>query len=505
MQNYLTPLRVGVVLIIGIAAFIWYVFETSDSPITRGDGYRVQAVFNDAMGLVRKSRVVIAGISVGEIENIELEGGRARVHLKIHKSIVLHQDASIRKIPESILGTSLLELSAGNPNLPPLKDGDEITRIVASTGMDDLMARMGDITNNVRDITDVARGMMEAKDPDQGSVRGMVDDLSRIIAVLAGTIEQNNQNITRILQNSERISEQVVGLTSESRGEVRDILREISSITKTARELTDNNRGKVDETMQRLTTVMEKLENNLDRLQDTLGHTASIAKKIDEGEGAVGTLINDEQVAEDIRTITGKASDYVRKLDQLKTAFHIQSDFYPRAMSFKTAASLRLIPRKDKYYMIGIVDDHKGRTTRSQTIIMTSNSEDDAFIREERIKTSYDIKFDLQYAQRFKFATLRFGIIESTGGLGLDFQFFDDRLIIRNDVYEFTSGETYPRWKTQLNIRLWKGIFISGGVDDVINNNTRDYFVGAGILFYDEDLITLFASGAGGAAGAVAR
>ncbi len=51
------------------------------------DSYLVHAFFSDATGLTWKSRVQIAGIQIGEVSGIQLQGAKARLDIRIKKDI----------------------------------------------------------------------------------------------------------------------------------------------------------------------------------------------------------------------------------------------------------------------------------------------------------------------------------------------------------------------------------------------------------------------------------
>ena len=84
----------------------------------------------------------------------------------------------------------------------------------------------------------------------------------------------------------------------------------------------------------------------------------------------------------------------------------------------------------------------------------------------------------------------RFGIKESTGGIGLDFHLLDDRLELRQDLFGF--GETLtPRWRVSLGYEFIRKLWLLGGVDDILNSDRRDYFIGLQLRFNDQDLKTV--------------
>jgi phospholipid/cholesterol/gamma-HCH transport system substrate-binding protein len=69
------------------------------------------------------------------------------------------------------------------------------------------------------------------------------------------------------------------------------------------------------------------------------------------------------------------------------------------------------------------------------------------------------------------------------------------------DAFNFSVAElTYPRIRTTLRLQAFGHLFATVGVDDLLNNaatrdaathrliSGRDYFIGAGVFFTDDDL-----------------
>jgi phospholipid/cholesterol/gamma-HCH transport system substrate-binding protein len=96
----------------------------------------------------------------------------------------------------------------------------------------------------------------------------------------------------------------------------------------------------------------------------------------------------------------------------------------------------------------------------------------------------------LQFAKRFGPFTGRFGIKESTGGIGLDIHLLSDRFEIVNDLFGF-SEEVQPRYRVFISYEFIKHLWLLGGVDYVFTPTERDYFLGLQLRFNDEDLKTI--------------
>ncbi|MBV9945386.1 MAG: hypothetical protein JOZ69_00890 [Myxococcales bacterium] len=107
--------------------------------------------------------------------------------------------------------------------------------------------------------------------------------------------------------------------------------------------------------------------------------------------------------------------------------------------------------------------------------------------------------FSLEFAKRIGPPTGRFGIIESTGGVGVDLHLLQDRFEIQNDLFGF-SESVQPRYRLSVSYEFVKHLWLLGGVDRAFDPNLRDYFLGLQLRFTDEDLKTVLPFSGGAAA-----
>src|SRR5512142_873577 len=131
---------VGLLAAVGGLAFIVAFTFFRKGGYSDRDSYVVFAFFSDATGLTWKSRVQIAGIQVGEVESIGLQGDKALLAIRIKNDVVLHADACLYKtFPSALLPDALLEVAPGSPGQPALKslpqDKREITCIREATSV----------------------------------------------------------------------------------------------------------------------------------------------------------------------------------------------------------------------------------------------------------------------------------------------------------------------------------------------------------------------------------
>ena len=136
-------------------------------------------------------------------------------------------------------------------------------------------------------------------------------------------------------------------------------------------------------------------------------------------------------------------SDYAQRLVGLKLEANIRSDYLFNAGAAKIDATLRIIARPDKYYIISLISDPRGVET-TEYIQTNPPSRDDPALQKRTVTSINSLKFSAEFAKRFYWATFRFGIIESTGGVGVDLYFWKDQLALKTDFFDFANQRL--RW-----------------------------------------------------------
>src|SRR5262245_18825691 len=115
--------KVGIVAILGLVLLGWLIWRIEDINPFRKEGHRVDASFTSVAGLDDKAAVRVAGVRVGRVDGIRLEGNRALVTLLLEKPVPLRQGASARIANMGLLGDKYVELVAGPPEATPLPEG----------------------------------------------------------------------------------------------------------------------------------------------------------------------------------------------------------------------------------------------------------------------------------------------------------------------------------------------------------------------------------------------
>jgi phospholipid/cholesterol/gamma-HCH transport system substrate-binding protein len=501
MRKFITPLKVGILTIAAVAGTIFALRTVEEGVLGGGGTYRVYAVLNNVLGVAKRSRVVMAGIEVGYIEGIELSGARARINLRIRNDVPLYRDAALAKISESLLGDRLIDLAPGKDVEHPLGEGGQIVNIYEEKDISEMFRTLDGITDDIKGVTHALNntiGRFDREDSLGGVIRRMgeiADNVAELSSRMNDTFKRGGSKIDQILDN-------VAGITAGTRGRYAEILDNVRDVSADMKKLVASLNDIVGKNGEGWKESAGSIKETLDKASRTMENLDNITRKIDDGQGTLGRLVNDDQVLSKAEGVLDDAASITRPLSRLQIAVDLRSEYHVNANAAKNYLGLQLIPKSDKYYMFELIDDPRGKVTVTETCNTSESCSPDQ--RTKEIKITDDFKWSLQFAKRFYFVGLRFGIIEGTGGVGMDMFFLNDDLEFKFDAFQFGKNEfgdqALPRLKAMVIYKpswLANHIYLAAGGDDFLNTSVFDYFFGAGIHFTDTDLKAIFTATGG--------
>ncbi len=297
------------------------------------------------------------------------------------------------------------------------------------------------------------------------------------------TITRLNSTLAALMEISEKINEGkgTLGRLVNEEGIIDELTQTLASFKEISEKI---NEGK---------GTLGKLVNEegvVNELTQTLASVREISEKINEGEGSLGKLLNDEETVDNINAALSGINDFIRQQDSFRTYLDYRGEYLTEEGEFKSYLTLRIQPKEDRYYLLQLVDDSRGK----EKVTYITREIDGVMTTEKRVEVEDDFKFSVQIAKRYYDLGLRGGIFESKAGIALDYYFFNDRLNFSLEAFDFGS-EDNPHLKFITNFTPLRHIYVTSGVDDFIStNDRRSFFIGAGINFSDEDVKSLISS-----------
>lgn len=516
MQKFSTPFKVGLVILIGLVVSIVMVARFSANWGQENGLIELNAYFDDVTGLAVHSKVMVAGIQVGEITHIALEGKQAHVKFKIRTDVpmysgvrqgeIMKNGATVTKKMSSILGDYHLELTPGIEG-QVLKDQDTVENVLQTGGVETLMRDAGRIMDDIAKVTNTLATVFGEENGEQ-RLTSLLEDLNETMKNIKSMTDDNAQKVDAIISYVETLTKNAADISEYGNNELPRLFSDVSDtlaeLNTTLREL----RSGVGDTLGSAQGGIDQVRASIDKLDRTLATIERITKRVEDGEGSVGKILKDDSLANDAQALLAEtreliksgsetvegANSLLKPITSLDVDVSLRGDYLVRANAFKVDFGVKLQPSFDKYYLLGLVMDPKG-TTSTKTVMTDSSVSGPVY---ETVTTNDDsIKFSAQYARRWRWFAGRFGIIENKGGLGGDIFLFDDDWRFSFDVFGFNDN-AYPRVRgtTLLYFSLvlpeswtWaKTFYFSAGFDDPLNTSLFDYYFGIGFRFSDNDL-----------------
>ena len=200
MRAYRGPL-IGLSLFMVVALTLtWLVYVTLRRDVA-GDTVPYSAVFSDVFGLREGDDVRMAGVRVGRVEKIELEGANAKVSFVVQADQQVLGTTVASVTYQNIVGQRYLGLSLGKVGEPgPLPAGSviPIERTDPSFDVGTLLNGYEPLFSvlNPRDADNLTKGVIASLQGDDASIVALVDQTAQLTEAFAGRDEELGGVIT---------------------------------------------------------------------------------------------------------------------------------------------------------------------------------------------------------------------------------------------------------------------------------------------------------------------
>lgn len=265
-------LKVGTFAVIVILVSWWGIKWLGGQNILLSDNiYYVH--YDDVSGLQESSRVKLRGVEVGNVRSITLLGDKVEVEIAIEE-----------KYADMIPDNSIAELGSSG-----LMGGMEIYIIQGDS--ETVMKDGGEFEGRVR--PDMLGSLA-----DQGGA--LLENLNTTVTNVNALLDDNSEEIGQMIANLESMTSSIDNLLSASSGDIEGALNDLHTFTTT---LSDNSE-RIEAMLANLETFSGDLADAdlVNQLTATVDSLNAVLASIQEGEGSVGKLLNDEELYNSLNT-----------------------------------------------------------------------------------------------------------------------------------------------------------------------------------------------------------
>jgi phospholipid/cholesterol/gamma-HCH transport system substrate-binding protein len=322
--------KIGMLAVVGIVLLIVGFNFLKGRNLFKKERY-IYAVYEDIQGLTKSNPVVINGLQVGTVAN--LNGGKDLK--KIIVSVSLSQDVnipdnSLAVINPNLLGSTSLEIKLGNSNVY-LKGGDTLLTTLSGGAFDEALKMINPVLYEVRNATKSLDSVLHV-------VASVFDPMTK--NNIKGTLENLNKTTASFAFSAMALQT----LLNPQSGALAQSLDNVNSFTNTLA----SNKDALNSIMSNANTASANFaaldfKRTLTTLDSSVSQFNAGIQKINSKEGSLGLLLNDTKMYDNLASTSNKLNIL---LDDIRV--------HP-----KRYLSISVFGRKDKgdYITAPLIDD----------------------------------------------------------------------------------------------------------------------------------------------------
>lgn len=499
-----------ITLIVGGIA--WWGKAKVDSRTVSGS-FATYAYFRDGSRLPIGSKVLVAGIQVGRIEKLSIEGSLSRVDMALTPGVALYSDAVAHKRTSSALGDNYLEIFPGGPDLDgvmpegvhKLRSGEPVSRVVEAASPEKMLRSIDDglplIDQRLAAMNDTLR---VGRTLIQGPVTGKLGEFEAYLnrGAWDGAIVSAATGATKFDQWTDEVARGTAGMADT-------VLPKLDKFNGSLVQLTrDMQAGRVT-----ITTSLGEFRTKLDQVDPYLEKAGRVVgglngERGDAEQGVLGKLINNGDLGENLDDGARAMAKGIGSVTKMQVLLGLRGEIDMRSTLSRQYITLEFGPRNGYFYAFEALSGSYGATP---VATLTNDGTGTRWVEKAEIENG--LRFSAQWGKRFRWFSYRVGIKESQLGVGIDGDFFRSRLKLSADatLHDYKAGF---RGRFSAAFEIYRNLYFWAGVDDAFNPPSsltiapypggreahpgaldrvyfgRDVFFGLSVVFRDEDLRT---------------
>ena len=266
-------IKVGVTIIAATVIFILGVRYFEDLPLFDST-YDLVAEFENAGGLIGGNLVRVNGVAVGSVQNVAIspESGKVLVNFHVDPAIPVTEGTYGTIAGFDALGVVRLDLVLGPADAPQIPEGG----MIGSRSGTDLMAEM------------------TAQAPELlADVDSVLDEFNEVLVQtnrMLSSPESEFRQTLRATQGSVALIEEMI---AAERNRISSILAGVDTLTSGLNEAMGPDGERAAAVVAQLESTLETLNEDLEAFAETNTQLQTLLRKLNEGEGTLGLLIND--------------------------------------------------------------------------------------------------------------------------------------------------------------------------------------------------------------------
>jgi phospholipid/cholesterol/gamma-HCH transport system substrate-binding protein len=459
----LNEVKVGLLTLMAIASLIVVSLKITANKSGFGDYVEYRTILNDASGIYDNASIKVAGINAGKVKAITLSGSQALITFEVLEDIKITRFSVLKIKSVGFLGDKYLDIYLGSPNAERLKPGSMVPA-EGGGGFEQLGKDAGEVLEEVKVIAKSLREAM-VDENNNNMVKGIfknvssfTEDIKEFSKTLNAITQRNEAKLQKVVDNLTRISDQLAFETDRYAD------------------------GSLMNDLERLDPVMNNLNTAMNDIKD-------IVADVKAGKGTVGRLMRDDEVVDQVSETLSGVNRMLGRINNFQANIMLYSGVNDK-YGAKTQLDVDLIPSTERFFRGGVVVAGFGPNYETETTTTTQVGAGAPTTTFERELESQQYRFNLQIGRQVQNFALRAGLIETSGGVGIDYILPNNGFIATLEAFDYQDDVGF-NVRALTEFRLWNVLYTRIAGEDLTNSGNTSYTISAGLRINDEDLAAL--------------
>lgn len=294
---------VGLFITIGVLLLVAVIFLLGGQQKKFIKTFTVKAIFNDINGLQAGNNVWLFGVKVGTIKKVSFSGSNqveVTMHIEKDAQSRIHKDGTAKISSDGFIGSKIIVLHGGNIAVPQVEDGDYL-HIAETAGTEEILATLQQNNKNLLEITGNIKTVSKKLLNGEGSLGILLSDptMAQDIKTAIAHFKAVSVKSEALISNVQHFSEGLHKKGSLANELVTDTIV-FNTVRSTVAHLNTASRN--------LQTASLKVTSFADSLQKA-------SASLNDPKKPVGMILNDTEVAQNIRVMIKNLESGSKKLD----------------------------------------------------------------------------------------------------------------------------------------------------------------------------------------------
>jgi phospholipid/cholesterol/gamma-HCH transport system substrate-binding protein len=325
-------IAIALLLVVGLAsAYVIVQNQRLRIPLIEERPFELKAEFQTAQAVVpgQGQTLRVAGVKVGDVEDVSLEDGVAVVTFGVDRDFLpVYRDATILLRPQTGLKDMFFEMDPGTKKAGEIQEGGtvQLANTAPDVNLDEVLGALDNDTRAYLRLLLVSGGQaLHGRDKDLGRLLGSLGPLSRDIDRINSKVAERKANLRRLITNFNLLTREVgrseqslTDLVEASNTSISAIAEQDPSVQRAVRLLPG--------TLAQSTVALNHISQFADQLGPALGDLRPFARNLAEVNSSTKRLavkttpVIKSEIRPFVRTARGPVRDLGKASGRLAKA-----------------------------------------------------------------------------------------------------------------------------------------------------------------------------------------